>query len=953
MFGIARRGQVVTRRLQKGNVRKLDLALQQGHVFDFAASATSAKGAQGLAITKFWDVWNAASLLGQDDSKQKQQQQEPKSHLRMPLGTSFASSWEPAATFQTGRISFNKLDPLSINRFFSESANSLERLWSSVPAAVSSRSLYPEPWNLGLQYSSIQPAIQHSAATNNAAGSKRYFSTGPYKTSAKIPTPKSAPSPSSSFNPQAILSTIVETTWSLAKWLVVFCVNLPANTWFFMTNSKARGEKIQEIKDVIKHEVDHYWTGTKLLMADVRTARDLIGRTLSGSTLTRRERKQLLRTVSDLFRIVPFSMFILIPLAEFALPFALKVFPNMLPSTFQDSLKAEENMKRELQSRIAMAQFFQETLSELAKEQKRIAVKRTNDSPDNEIASKQQQSAESMLEFLDHARQGEMMPPDIIVQYAKYFQDDLTLDNMPRMQLVNMCRYMDLQPYGADAFLRFQLRHRIRSLKEDDQRIIWEGIDSLTKMELREACQERGMRATGLSKEAYKRSLQQWLDLSVNKSVPISLLIMSRTFFLQEEAHDPIPEVSEAKNVASLVDAISGMDKEVLNEVLLEVATSEERKSSTDIQKIKLEVVTQQNEMIREEREAAEKKKKAAEKAAEALASELAEETGKPAEVTVTVNLDPHEKSTPTVTFEETKTVVPEPVKAEVPTPEEEAKDAEILEEDKEHELSTAEMDAISHLLTDDPVSKEREDLKRIKSAMGESEEGKSAEKKEAAPVKPIEDTYVTLEDVQVAEAIHLSEKQAADEAEKATTFSTTSEIPEPKAPAMEEVSEEETPKEESSEEVVEDEEEAEDPVVRRLKKRIASMVDKIEVQMSNVELKIGDKLHILDKDKDGVLTLEEMAAALQHVLKRKLEPEEAMEIAAAIDENEDGVFTVQELIKWIETNKLVQLAEAGADADMDRILESKVSSEKEELSSDLEEQVEEEVVPQRSTKQS
>ena len=95
-------------------------------------------------------------------------------------------------------------------------------------------------------------------------------------------------------------------------------------------------------------------------MADIRTARDLVRRTLSGSPLTRRERKQLLRTVTDLFRLVPFSMFLIIPLAEFALPFALRLFPNMLPSTFQDSLKAEENMKRELQSRIAMAHFFQE-----------------------------------------------------------------------------------------------------------------------------------------------------------------------------------------------------------------------------------------------------------------------------------------------------------------------------------------------------------------------------------------------------------------------------------------------------------------------------------------------------------------------------------------------------------------------------------------------------------------
>jgi len=38
------------------------------------------------------------------------------------------------------------------------------------------------------------------------------------------------------------------------------------------------------------------------------------------------------------------SVFVLIPFMEFALPFTLKLFPNMLPSTFQDSLRAEETM---------------------------------------------------------------------------------------------------------------------------------------------------------------------------------------------------------------------------------------------------------------------------------------------------------------------------------------------------------------------------------------------------------------------------------------------------------------------------------------------------------------------------------------------------------------------------------------------------------------------------------
>ena len=130
---------------------------------------------------------------------------------------------------------------------------------------------------------------------------------------------------------------------------------------------------------------------------------------------------------------------------------------------------------------------------------------------------------------------------------------------MNRMQLVNMCRYMGISPYGSAAFLRFQLRYKVRgeyaseawqkmrwrvldrpcsialhekmrlaesatvsnferlkppsnfphstraALKEDDQRILWEGLDSLTKSELRECCQERGMRSTGLSKEGYRK----------------------------------------------------------------------------------------------------------------------------------------------------------------------------------------------------------------------------------------------------------------------------------------------------------------------------------------------------------------------------------------------------------------------------------------------------------------
>jgi LETM1 and EF-hand domain-containing protein 1 len=139
-----------------------------------------------------------------------------------------------------------------------------------------------------------------------------------------------------------------------------FTYQLPGNMWFYLTHPAELRKRMADIQDVVRKEAHHYWMGTKLLWADMVTARNLLGKTLQGSALTRRERKQLLRTVSDLFRLVPFSMFVIIPFMEFTLPFALRLFPNLLPSTFQDSLKAEENMKRELQSRIAMAQFFQE-----------------------------------------------------------------------------------------------------------------------------------------------------------------------------------------------------------------------------------------------------------------------------------------------------------------------------------------------------------------------------------------------------------------------------------------------------------------------------------------------------------------------------------------------------------------------------------------------------------------
>jgi len=766
----------------------------------------------------------------------------------------------------------------------------------------------------------------------------------------------------SSFSTASIQSSIVQKSMmkrmkcaikSATKSFILFLRRIPGLIWFYLTNPSDLKEKLLEIKEAAKKEAHHYWMGSKLLVVEIRTAKTILQRTLEGSTLTRRERQQLLRTTTDLFRLVPFSIFVIIPFMEFALPFALKIFPNMLPSTFQDSLKLEENMKRELKSRIAMASFFQETLQNLAKEQKCAAtiVKESNKKEElsgDEVClnSKREETAASFLEFLNQARNGEAIPPDIIIKYSKYFHDDLTLDNMSRMQLINMCKYMGIPPYGTDPLLRFQLRHRIRSLREDDQRILWEGIDSLTKIELREACRERGMRSVGLSKGAYKLALQQWIDLSVNKHVPVSLLIMSRTFYLREEMENKLTVKTEKdKNMVGIADAISGLEKGVVNEVVLDVASSLGEQRNSDVMKIKLEILNTQNELINEEnKERKREKEREKEKEVADTKIELSTSENAPLEDNSKESIiETDEKAikddsldAKEVAISETKTTV-EPYEQE-----------EGEEEEPEKELSTEEMEAISQLICPNAVNSEREELERIKEAMSSTEqhqdiEATIPEKKDTSSITPSTSITQKIEyvssDTSIEELEPISSEMADSKAAKTisemdteasrvaseSTVSSFSQKEDTKKSEQKESKEEDFMEEDFMEEDSGSGDEKLDKSVARLKSSVEAMVGKIERQLTDVESKIGDKLHLLDKDGDGVMSNEELTLALKQVLKRKITEETAMSIVKDMDENKDGTITIAEFSKWIETHKFDLLREEGRDADLDREIEKKL----------------------------
>ena len=111
----------------------------------------------------------------------------------------------------------------------------------------------------------------------------------------------------------------------------------------------------------LKETALHYYHGSKLLAADTRIAAKLLRRMVAGRNLSRREHNLLVRVCADIARLVPLLFFLLVPMMEFALPFAIRLFPNLLPSTFEERHQREEKQKKLLKVRMEMAQLMRHT----------------------------------------------------------------------------------------------------------------------------------------------------------------------------------------------------------------------------------------------------------------------------------------------------------------------------------------------------------------------------------------------------------------------------------------------------------------------------------------------------------------------------------------------------------------------------------------------------------------
>jgi LETM1 and EF-hand domain-containing protein 1 len=274
---------------------------------------------------------------------------------------------------------------------------------------------------------------------------------------------------------------------------------------------------------------------------------------------------------------VPFSVFLIVPFAEALLPIALKLFPNLLPSTYEGQTTKDKKAATLRATRKEVSQFLRGTLLETGLP----------------LTAATAQKEEFGIFFRKLRATGEKPTTEDVIKVCKIFRDDLTLDNLSRPQLVSMCRYMNLNTFGTDMMLRYQIRHRMRQIKRDDKAISYEGVDSLNVGELQVACASRGIKTHGVSPARLREELQAWLELRLKHGVPSTLLVLSNAYMYGQKTE----EGSFHSQIDALTGVLSSIPEELYHEIELEVHNAEGAATN----KQRLEVLKEQQELIEEE----------------------------------------------------------------------------------------------------------------------------------------------------------------------------------------------------------------------------------------------------------------------------------------------------------------------------------------------------------------
>lgn len=263
----------------------------------------------------------------------------------------------------------------------------------------------------------------------------------------------------------------------------------------------------------VKEEARHYWSGTKLLASNMRISAHFLRRLARGDILSRREKKLLEQTVADTIRLMPFIVIAVVPFLEFSLPFLLKIFPNMLPSTYTTQEQEKGKRNAALQIRLKMANFLKSATARMLDEESHTPI-----------------TEDAARAFLEKAATGTPVTNAEIIRVGKLLKEEFALDRIGREELQAVARFFGVSTYPPTSYIVWQLERKLKELRRDDMMIAAEGMEKLTMEELVQANFARGMRVEGRTRDQLEQQLEDWMELADSDDVPPFLLLLSRSF---------------------------------------------------------------------------------------------------------------------------------------------------------------------------------------------------------------------------------------------------------------------------------------------------------------------------------------------------------------------------------------------------------------------------------------
>jgi len=214
------------------------------------------------------------------------------------------------------------------------------------------------------------------------------------------------------------------------------------------------------------------------------------------------------KTVRDCLKLIPLSVIAMAPFGSIMLPLVMHKYSQMLPSTFFKPQFDDVTLAHQLEERYRLVQAWHHQI---------VARQTILQQPVNNLDSDLYRCPSKIKSVVFPTTKE-------ILDFQRGAGKSVQLHHMTHLQLCSMARALGLKPTKMSWFLEKQIRHHMTRIRNQDIHLKWEGVDTLSRIELIIACRLRGIPFHGLPKSEMLRHLDRWVQLSSNKNILMSVL---------------------------------------------------------------------------------------------------------------------------------------------------------------------------------------------------------------------------------------------------------------------------------------------------------------------------------------------------------------------------------------------------------------------------------------------